>query len=100
MINRIMYPYLCAQGPAVHGALGRALLAGGAALQPDERTAEPHRGQNVFATKRPSAASASPAPTRRDQAPLGDQVGKEHSTQKNGGLIITWHARWNVSKTM
>lgn len=82
MINRITYRCLCAQGPAVHGAFGRALLAGGAALQPDERTAEPHRGQNVFAAQRPSAASASHAPTGGDQAPLGDQVGKEHGTHK------------------
>lgn len=68
---------LSAQGSLVHGTFGRALLAGGAALQPDERTAEPYRGQNVFAAQRPSTASTSHAPTGRDQAPLCDQVGKE-----------------------
>ncbi len=66
-----------AQGSLVHGTFGRALLAGGAALQPDERAAEPHRGQNVFAAARPSTASTSHAPTGRDKATLGDQVGQE-----------------------
>lgn len=69
--------YLSAQGSLVHGTFGRALLAGGAALQPDERAAEPHRGQNVFAAPRPSTASTPHAPTGRDQATLCDQVGQE-----------------------
>lgn len=72
-----MKTYLSAQGSLVHGTIGRALLAGGAALQPDERAAEPYRGQNVFTAPRPSTASTSHAPTGRDQATLCDQVGQE-----------------------
>lgn len=40
---------VCVQSPAVHGAPGRALLVGRAALQPDERAAEPQRRQDVLA---------------------------------------------------
>lgn len=65
------------QGSLIHGAVGRALLTGGAALHPDERAAEPHRGQNVFAASRPSTATTSHAPTGRDQATLCDEVGQE-----------------------
>lgn len=66
---------LSAQGSVIHGAFGRALLAGGAALQPDERTAQPLRGQNVLQAQRPSAASTAHAPAGRDQTPICDQVG-------------------------
>lgn len=64
-----------AQGAVVHGAFGRALLAGGAALQPDERTAQPLGGPNVLQAQRPAAAPAPHAPAGRDQTPVGDQVG-------------------------
>lgn len=67
--------WLSAQGSVIHGALGRALLAGGAALQPDERAAQPLRGQNVLQAQRPSTASTAHAPAGRDQTPLCDQVG-------------------------
>lgn len=65
---------MCVQSPAVHGAPRRALLAGRAALQPDERAAEPQRRQDVLAAKRPAAAAATYAPTGRDQAPVCHQV--------------------------
>lgn len=67
---------LSSQGSVIHGAVGRALLAGGAALQPDERTAQPLRGQNVLQTQRPSASSPAHAPAGGDQTPVCDQVGK------------------------
>lgn len=66
---------LSAQGSLIHGTFGRPVLTGSAALHPDERAAEPHRGQNVFTTQRPSAASTSYACTGRNQTSLCDQVG-------------------------
>lgn len=66
------------QSSYVLGRDGRAVLPSSAALQSNERAAEPSWGQNVHATPRPPT-TAPHAPSGRHQTPLHDQVGDTHT---------------------